>query len=87
MHSGQTSQRLGKMPLVLGMPVIVSQNFDVHGGIVNGSMGVLTKIRYRVDETTGRRLLTSCVIRLSNSTALPMCDLDDNEFPILEDTV
>ncbi|KAJ8457453.1 hypothetical protein ONZ51_g11523 [Trametes cubensis] len=37
--SGETQQRLGRIPLVIGMPVIVSQNFDVESGIVNGSRG------------------------------------------------
>jgi hypothetical protein len=46
LHSGQTSQRLGKIPLVRGMPVLITQNFDVDGGIVNGSRGTLQKIRY-----------------------------------------
>lgn len=42
-HSGATNQRLGKIPLVLGMQVVVSQNFDVPGGVVNGSIGTLKK--------------------------------------------
>ncbi|KAG1799399.1 uncharacterized protein HD556DRAFT_1231589 [Suillus plorans] len=37
LNSGKTNMRLGKIPLVIGMPVLVSQNFDVEGGIVNGS--------------------------------------------------
>lgn len=39
--SGKTGQRLGRFPLVLGMPVIVNQNFDVSSGLVNGSFGYL----------------------------------------------
>ena len=39
--SGKTGQQLGKVPIVLGMPVIVNQNFDVEGGLVNGSFGHL----------------------------------------------
>jgi hypothetical protein len=38
--SGKTGQRLGKFPFAFGMLVIVSQNFDVVGGLVNGSLGI-----------------------------------------------
>lgn len=41
MHSRQTKGRLQKIPLVIGMPALVSQNFDVEGGIVNGSRGTV----------------------------------------------
>jgi hypothetical protein len=36
MNSGKTNQRLGVIPLVIGMPVMICQNFDVERGIVNG---------------------------------------------------
>jgi hypothetical protein len=39
--SGKMGQRLGKFPLVIGMPVIVNQNFDISNGLVNGSFGYL----------------------------------------------
>ncbi|KAH9852990.1 hypothetical protein C2E23DRAFT_687625, partial [Lenzites betulinus] len=88
MHSGETGQRLGQLPLVLGMPVIVCQNFDVSGGIVNGSIGTLTKIRYKVDNITGQRILTSCVVKLpDNEHERAMESLNNHEFPILDDTV
>jgi len=29
---------------VLGMPVVITENFDVAGGIVNGSTGILCKV-------------------------------------------
>lgn len=45
-HSGQTKHRLRCIPLVLGMPVSINQNFDVAVGVVNGSYGTLNKIRY-----------------------------------------
>ena len=64
--SSKTSQRLGRIPLAIGMPVIITQNHDVGGGIVNGSIGTLTKIRYVCDHLTGHRHLTSCAVRLTN---------------------
>ena len=39
LHSGTTKQRLTKIPLVVGMPVMIAQNFDVQGGVVTGSQG------------------------------------------------
>ena len=87
MPSSQTAHRPGKIPLVLGMPVIISQNFDVAGGVVNGSIGTVCKIRYTTDGQSGHRHLTSCVVRLSDSTAAEMPGLGNEEFPVLEDTV
>lgn len=40
LNSGITNQRLGKIPLVPGMPVMITQNYDVEGGIVNGCTGI-----------------------------------------------
>lgn len=34
LHSGQTKQHMSKLSLVIGMPVLVTQNFDVAGSIV-----------------------------------------------------
>jgi hypothetical protein len=31
MDSGKTNSRLGRIPLVIGMPVMILQNFDVSG--------------------------------------------------------
>ena len=85
--SGRTAHRLGAIPLVIGMPVIISQNFDVAGGVVNGSIGTLAKIRYTTDKSTDRRHLVSCVIRLPDTTAPGMSGLEDKQFPVLQDTV
>ena len=42
LHSGETNLRLGRLLLVIGMPVMITHNFDVQSGIVNGSTGTLT---------------------------------------------
>ena len=39
LNSGVTNQRLGKIPLVIGIPVMIAQNYDVENGIVNGCTG------------------------------------------------
>lgn len=43
-HSGTTRGQLGCLPLFIGMLVLVSQNFDVEGGIVNGSYSIVKQI-------------------------------------------
>lgn len=87
MHSGQTKQRLGRIPLVLGMPVIVSQNFDVEGGVVNGSTGILKKIRYQSDPSSGDRLLTSIVVEIPDCSEDELPNLPSHHMAILQDTV
>jgi hypothetical protein len=33
-------ENLRRMPLVIGMPVMICQNFDVEHGVVNGCTGI-----------------------------------------------
>lgn len=87
LHSGQTRYRLGRIPLVIGMPVMVMQNFDVNGGVVNGTIGTLSKIRFRTDRETGHRRLRSCVVRLPGLEGTKLAELDEEEYPIMEDGV
>jgi hypothetical protein len=86
LHSGQTSQRLGRIPLVLGMPVMLCQNFDVEAGVVNGCTGTLTNIRYRVD-AEGNRHALSCVVKTTDTTGEALPHLPDKHVAVLEDTV
>ncbi|KZV98822.1 hypothetical protein EXIGLDRAFT_606668, partial [Exidia glandulosa HHB12029] len=74
-----------RLPLVPGMPVIVTQNFAVSSGVVNGSRGTLKSIRYTVDEQ-GRRHATSCTVLIANSTQTRFCEFETHVFPILEET-
>jgi len=83
--SGQTGQRLGRIPLVLGMPILVSQNFDVEGGVVNGSKGTITQIRYHIDEEN-HRYLNSVVIHIPDSSDEKMGLLPPHHLPILPDS-
>jgi hypothetical protein len=66
LHSDLTSQQLGKIPLVPGMPVMISTNFNVQAGVVNGCTGILKQIRYHVD-SEGKCHATSCVIHTPNT--------------------
>ncbi|KAG1849366.1 hypothetical protein C8R48DRAFT_566878, partial [Suillus tomentosus] len=81
-----TSQRLGKIPLVIGMPVIISHNFDVDGGIVNGCQGILKSIRYTVD-SQGNRHAISCVVHSTSTTDNVLPHLPPNYVVALQDTV
>lgn len=85
LHSGQTKHRLQRIPLVVGMPVAINQNFDVASGVVNGSHGFLRKIRYFINEE-GRRCLKSCVVEIKGTDAVDIPRLPKHHFPILPDT-
>jgi hypothetical protein len=84
-HSGQTKHRLRQIPLVVGMPVAINQNFDVAAGVVNGSYGILRKIRYFTDGG-GRRYLKSCIVEIPGADTVEMPHLPTHYFPILPDT-
>lgn len=84
-HSGQTKHRLRRIPLVIGMPVAINQNFDVAAGVVNGSCGTLRGVRYWTDRG-GQRHLKSCVVEIPGTDAVGVPHLPDHHFPILVDT-
>ena len=86
MPSGKTGQRLGKVPIVLGMPVMVNQNFDVDGGLVNGSFGYLRDYRFQTDEN-GIRTLTSCIVEIPDLSCDPLPHLPPNHVAVISDTV
>ncbi|KAK7445783.1 hypothetical protein VKT23_014779 [Stygiomarasmius scandens] len=77
-----STKYMGKLPLVVGMPVIITSNFDVGNGVVNGTHGILKKIRYRMDGT--HRHATSCVVQAFHSIGSPMSNLTDMEIPVVE---
>ncbi|KAJ7061432.1 hypothetical protein C8F01DRAFT_930684, partial [Mycena amicta] len=81
-----TNQRLGKIPLVIGMPVMMTQNFDVANGVVNGSRGILRRIRYTVD-TQGNRHATSCVVNIPDMEGPALEGLPEKHAAIMEDKV
>ena len=85
LNSGVTNQRLGKIPLVIGMPVMISQNYDVEGGIVNGCTGILKEIRYQTD-SEGNRYATSCVVESESITGKQLPMLPPKHAAIIQDT-
>jgi len=84
-HSGQTKHRLRRVPLAIGMPVAINQNFDVAAGVVNGSYGTLRRIRYFTDRE-GQRHLKSCIVEIPDSDAVGMPHLPAHHFPVLPDS-
>ncbi|KAF5334229.1 hypothetical protein D9611_014313 [Ephemerocybe angulata] len=85
-HSGQTKGRLGRVPLCIGMPVLIAQNYDVAGGVVNGSKGTVKKLRYKPNRR-GQKVLTSCIVNIPGCSALQMPHLSADEIPILSDSI
>lgn len=85
-HSGQTSQRLPVLPLAIGMRVIMGYNFDVPGGVVNGTVGILKSIRYWVDDS-GNQHATSCVIYAEDTSPDPLPGLPPHHVVALAEPV
>jgi len=65
---------------------VIALNFDVDGGVVNGSTGTLASIRYTVDDT-GARHATSVIVNMDggyNGAVFP--DLPNGHVPVVQDT-
>ncbi|KAL1689110.1 hypothetical protein GGG16DRAFT_25830, partial [Schizophyllum commune] len=81
-----TNQRLGRLPLCIGMPVMFTQNFDVAHGIVNGTIGTIQGIRYTLD-ARGNRHASSCTIHVPSMTGPPLPHLPEHVAVAIEDSV
>jgi hypothetical protein len=86
LDSGKTNSRLGHIPLVIGMPVMITQNFDVPGGVVNGCHGTLVSVRYQLGND-GRRYAISCVVHAPDTTLGIMPELPDYHVVSMRDSV
>jgi ATP-dependent exoDNAse (exonuclease V) alpha subunit len=86
LHSGETNYRLGRLPLAIGMPVMITQNYDVEAGIVNGTTGIVKEIRYEVNEF-GERCATSCVVYVPDMIGPALPNLAPNHAVVLAETV
>ena len=86
LHSNLTSQRLGMIPLVIGMPVMLNTNYDVEGGIMNGCMSILKKICYTSSKDSERHT-TSCVIESPTLSGCGLPCLSGNQCVAITDTV
>jgi hypothetical protein len=86
LHSGQTNYRLGRLPLAIGMPVMITQNFDVQSGIVNGTTGIVKQIRYSVNDS-GEKIAQSCIVYIPEMTGPPLPNLPPKHAAVLAETV
>ncbi|KAG1808510.1 hypothetical protein EV424DRAFT_1328804 [Suillus variegatus] len=77
---------MGRIPLVIGMPVMIGQNFDVGAGIVNGCIGNLESIRFSIDKN-GQRHATSCIVHTPSTSGDPLPRLAAHRSVVLPDTV
>jgi PIF1-like helicase len=84
-HSGRTSNKLKDLPLAFEMPVMITTNVDLVGGIVNGSIDSVRSIDFTT-LSNGNRVLKHCIVHIPSAHAAPMNGLADHEFPILPDT-
>ena len=85
LHSGATGNRLQRLPLVIGMPMMVTHNVSLESGVVNGTIGMIKSIHYKLNGDNCR-VLTACTIFLADNPHPPMPGLTRGEFPILPDT-
>ena len=86
LHSGCTNNWLKWLPLAIGMPVMITTNIDIPGGIVNGSVGQVHSIDF-MTLNNGDRVLNHCIVHLPTARAAPMLRLSANEFPIMPSSV
>lgn len=86
LHSGHTNHRLRKLPLVIGMPVMITHNVCVEAGVVNGTIGTIHSLTY-VQHADGTRSLSSCIVKLPGKNNVSIGNLEPNLFPILPDVV
>ncbi|KAF8531849.1 hypothetical protein JB92DRAFT_2690519 [Gautieria morchelliformis] len=86
LSTGKTGQQMGRLPLAEGMPIIIFQNHDVVGDVVNGTEGIFKSIRYEVDEA-GEKHAKPCVVLVSHCPCEPLPFLEKNEVVVMEDSV
>ncbi len=67
------------------MPVFVTHNYDVSGGVVNGMRGILKSVNYETGPD-GSRYATSCVISSDSVDCAPLPHLIEHEIVALRET-
>jgi hypothetical protein len=82
LHSGRTEHLMQCLPLTKGMPVYLTQNYDVETGIVNGAYGEIRVVNYRSD-SLGRKYATSCVLYMPDYRGPRFQGLHEQEVVVL----
>ncbi|KAG1856863.1 hypothetical protein C8R48DRAFT_547860, partial [Suillus tomentosus] len=80
-----THDSLGRLPLIPGMPVMVTENAATSYKIVNGSKGTLKSLRYEVDER-GYRFAVCAFVEIPGS-ALAIEGLDRLRVPVFPSAI
>lgn len=84
LHSRNTNQRLDKLPLAIGMPLMIVQYFDIPNGIFNGCTGTLASVRFTTDEYRNRHA-HSCIIHTPDAAKNQLPNLPKHHAVTLED--
>ncbi|KAF8327015.1 uncharacterized protein EI90DRAFT_2849708, partial [Cantharellus anzutake] len=74
------------LPLLPQMPVIIGENLDVKGGIVNGSQGIVKHMHY-IQDPDGYRFATSAVVSIPDSSPDPFTLLPPHDCMVLPKTI
>ncbi|KAG1743512.1 hypothetical protein EDB19DRAFT_1633234 [Suillus lakei] len=61
MQTSNTNNVIGKLPLIPGMPVMITENAVTSCKIVNGSKGVLKSVTYDIDNNENRYMVCALV--------------------------
>ena len=83
--SSQTEDSLGRIPIFLGMKVMITSNLAISRGIVNGAEGIVQDILYTTDDD-GHRYPSVVYVRVKGSGSFAS-DLDSDIVPILPERV
>ncbi|KAF8351779.1 hypothetical protein F5887DRAFT_865911, partial [Amanita rubescens] len=81
-----TNSRLRKLPIVIGMPVMITHNVCLEAGVVNGVIGTVHAVRY-IEHPIGSRSLSCCLVQIPGKENITMPNLEKNIFPILPDVI
>lgn len=86
LHSGKTSYHLARLLLVIGMPTMITHNFDVQSEIVNSCSGTLTHINYTTN-MEGHCHAILCVVHTPFTSGEMLPHLQPFHSIVLEDTI
>ncbi|KAG1868401.1 hypothetical protein F4604DRAFT_1494734, partial [Suillus subluteus] len=81
MQTTYTNDAPGVIPLIPGMPIMLTENAATSCKIVNGSQGILKSITYKVDENMNR--FPVCALVQIKESTLQASGLDDGVIPIM----
>ncbi|KAG2744808.1 hypothetical protein P692DRAFT_20742685 [Suillus brevipes Sb2] len=81
LQTTSTNDSLGRLPLIPGMLIMITENTATSCKIVNGSRGTLQSITFDIDED-GNRFMVCALVHIKDST-LHVSGLDEGVIPIL----